>query len=104
MATQEISTKYLKKVEEIIIIVVNLALKTKEKKGKYDDLLQKLFESSLRYTKFNKSDSDVIEHVNFSNFSDDFEKFYLLDIAAMAIWNDAEIETSEKIFSLSIGG
>lgn len=98
LATQEISTKYLKKAEEIIITVVNLALKTKEKKTKYDDLLQKLFESSVRYTKFNKSDSDVLEHVNFSYFSDDFEKFYLIDIATMAIWNDAEIETSEKYF------
>ena len=93
-----ISDKYLKKTEEIIVNIVSLALKTKETKTKYDDLLQKLFESSVRYTKFDRLGITALEDIDLSYFEDDYEKFYLIDIAAMALWNDAAIEKSEKEF------
>ncbi|SFA69076.1 LETM1-like protein [Flavobacterium swingsii] len=93
-----IPEKYLKKSEEIIVNIVSLALKTKEVKTKYDDLLHKLFESSVRYTKFNKLEIVSLESLDLSYFTDDYEKYYLIDMAGMAMWNDAKIENSERNF------
>jgi len=93
-----IPEKYLKKTEEIIVNVVSLALKTKETKTKYDDLLQKLFESSVRYTKFNRLGIFTLENLDLSYFADDYEKYYLIDMAGMAMWNDGKMEKSEKNF------
>ncbi|WP_395055990.1 LETM1-related biofilm-associated protein [Flavobacterium sp.] len=94
----KISDKYLKKSEEIIVNIVSLALKTKEVKTKYDDLLHKLFESSVRYTKFNKLEIVSLENLDLSYFDDTYEKYYLIDMAGMAMWNDAKIEKSERTF------
>ncbi|WP_300566531.1 LETM1-related biofilm-associated protein [Flavobacterium sp.] len=93
-----IPEKYLKKTEEIIVNIVSLALKTKETKTKYDDLLQKLFESSVRYTKFNKLEILSLENLDLSYFNDTFEKYYLIDMAGMAMWNDGKMEKSEENF------
>ena len=94
----KISEKYLKKTEKIIINIISLALKTKLTKSKYDDLLQKLFESSVRYSKFNKIDVLSIDNINLNYFTDDFEKFYLIDMAGMAMWNDEKLESNEEAF------
>lgn len=97
-----IPEKYLKKTEEIIVNIVSLALKTKETKTKYDDLLQKLFEASVRYTKFNKLGIVSLENLDLSYFTSDYEKYYLIDMAGMAMWNDGKIEKSEEIFLLQL--
>lgn len=94
----KIPEKYLKKTEEIIVNIVALALKTKETKTKYDDLLQKLFESSVRYTKFDRLGISSLENLDLSYFADDYEKFYLIDMAGMAMWNDEKMEKSEQNF------
>lgn len=93
-----IPEKYLKKTEEIIVNIVSLALKTKETKTKYDELLQKLFESSVRYTKFSKLGIVSLENLDLTYFNDDYEKFYLIDMAGMAMWNDDKIEKTEESF------
>lgn len=98
----KIPDKYLKRTEEIIINIVTISLNRKEKKSKYDDLLLKLFESSVRYSKFNKIESVTIENIDFSNFDDDFEKFYLIDMAGMAMWNDEKIESKEEDFMFQL--
>lgn len=91
--------KYLKKIEEIIVGVVSIALNTKETKSNYDDLLQKLFESSVRYSKFEKTDKKTsLDNIDFTYLDDDYERYYLIDIANMALWNDGKIESSEKKF------
>ena len=61
-------------------------------------MLQKLFESSVRYSKFNKIDVPSIENINLNYFTDDFEKFYLIDMAGMAMWNDEKLESNEQAF------
>jgi hypothetical protein len=94
----KIPDKYLKKAEEIIVNIVTLALKTKKVKSKYDDLLQKLFESSVRYTKFDKLGMPSLENIDVSYFDDDYEKYYLIDMAGMAMWSDAKLETVEANF------
>ena len=97
-----IPEKYLKKIEESIISIVSLALKTKSNKSKYDDLLIKLFESSVRYSKFSKvnikSQNFGMEELKLDYFTNELEKQYLVDMAGMALWSDGIIENNEAYF------
>lgn len=97
-----IPEKYLKKIEETIINVVALALKVKSKKSQYDDLLIKLFEASIRYSKFSKISVQNLEALQLDYLSTDLEKKYLIDLACMALWSDAEIENEELYFLYSV--
>ncbi|WP_396169328.1 LETM1-related biofilm-associated protein [Flavobacterium sp.] len=94
----EIPDKYLKKIEESIISLVSLALQIKTVKSVNDDLLIKLFEASLRYTKFSKVNVQNLEQLPLEYFKDDLEKFYLLDLAGLTLWNDGVIENEESYF------
>jgi hypothetical protein len=93
-----IPEKYLKKIEEAVISVVSLALKTKSNKSTYDDLLIKLFEASVRYSKFSKVSVQNLEELNLNYFESELEKYYLIDMAGMALWSDGKIENEEAYF------
>jgi len=93
-----IPEKYLKKIEETIISLVSLALKTKSNKTKYDDLLIKLFEASVRYSKFSNVSIQNLEELKLDYFNSDLEKYYLIDLAGMALWSDGIIEKNEAYF------
>lgn len=93
-----IPEKYLKKVEETIISLVSLALKTKSNKSKYDDLLIKLFEASVRYSKFSKESIQTLEELKLDYFTTELEKNYLIDLTGMALWSDGMIEKNEAFF------
>jgi predicted DNA-binding protein YlxM (UPF0122 family) len=97
-----IPDKYLKKLEEAVLSIVSLALKTKSNKAKYDDLLIKLFESSVRYSKFSKvnvqSGSFGMEELKLDYFTNELEKKYLVDLAGMALWSDGIVEKNEAYF------
>lgn len=94
--------KYLKKLEETIVSIVSQALKTKTNKSKYDDLLIKLFESSVRYSNFSKADirsqNFGIDELKLDYFTNILEKQYLVDMAGMALWSDGIIEKNEAYF------
>lgn len=98
----KISNKYIKNIEEIILSVVTLALKVKTIKSQNDDLLIKLFESSVRYSKFSidseKSKNKVLESLDFENLITDLEKYYIVDLAGLTLWNDEVIENDELYF------
>jgi hypothetical protein len=94
----EIPEKYLKKIEETVINIVTLALKIKTNKSQYDDLLIKLFEASIRYSKFSKNEKITLETLELNYFTADLEKKYLIDIAGMALWSDGVIENNEAYF------
>lgn len=94
----KIPEKYLKKIEEAVISVVTLGLKIKTNKSNYDDLLIKLFEASVRYSKFSKINTQNIDELNLDYFSSNLEKYYLIDMAGMALWSDGEIENEEIYF------
>lgn len=94
----KIPEKYLKKIEEAVISVVTLGLKIKTTKSNYDDLLIKLFEASVRYSKFSKINTQNIDELNLDYFSSNLEKYYLIDMAGMALWSDGEIENEEIYF------
>jgi hypothetical protein len=100
----EIPEKYLHKTEEIILSIVALALQLKTKKSQNDVLLIKLFEASVRYTKFSdfNKPSDL-ESLPLDYFKMDLEKYYLLDLAGMSLWNDGIIENDEIYFLHKLG-
>ena len=98
LINNSIPDNYLKKLEETIVSIVSLALKTKLKKSHYDDLLIKLFEASVRYTKFSKVNVQDLEALELDFFTAQLEKLYLIDMAGMALWNDMEMENNEAYF------
>lgn len=95
--------KYLKNAEELIISVVSLALQTKVRKSQYDTLLIRLFEASLRFGKFSNVTVRNPEALDLSFFSNPLERYYLLDLAAMAMWSDGQIENEERYFLYKLG-
>lgn len=97
-----IPEKYLKKIEETVLSIVSLALKTKSQKTNYDDLLIKLFEASVRYSKFSKVSVQNLEELQLNYFQSDLEKYYMIDMAGMAIWSDGNIENEEAYFLYKI--
>ncbi|WP_298154914.1 LETM1-related biofilm-associated protein [Flavobacterium sp.] len=102
LVNDEIPLNYLKKLEETIVSVVSLALNAKQNKSNYDDLLVKLFESSVRYTKFSKVQLQNPETLELDYFTYAPEKYYIIDMAGLAMWSDSIIENSEKQFLLSL--
>jgi len=95
--------KYLKNAEELIISVVSLALQTKARKSQYDTLLIRLFESSLRFGKFSNARISNPEALDLSFFNNPLERYYLLDLAGMAMWSDGMLENEERYFLYKIG-
>lgn len=90
--------KYLKKMEDSIISVVTLALQSKTNKSQHDKHLVKLFEASVRYGKFSKVSINDMDKLDFGHFTNTLEKYYLIDMAGLALWSDAKIENEEAYF------
>jgi hypothetical protein len=99
-----IPEKYLKKFEETVVNIVTLALKIKSNKTQYDDLLIKLFEASIRYSKFSKHSVQTFETIQLDYFTNELEKKYLIDMAGMALWSDGVIENNEAYFLYQLAG
>ena len=98
----EIPEKYLKKIEETIVNIMTIALKIKSKKSQYDNLLIKLFEASIRYSKFSRISVQSLETLQLDYFTNELEHYYLIDIAGMALWSDGKIENNEAYFLHSL--
>ncbi|KUJ60666.1 hypothetical protein AR687_16690 [Flavobacteriaceae bacterium CRH] len=103
LAHGEIPEKYLKRIEETVLGIVGLALKTKTVKSQHDDLLIKLFEASIRYSKFSKVTVDTLETLQLDYFNNKLEQYYLIDMAGMALWSDGVVENEEAYFLYSLG-
>ena len=102
LKNKALASDYLKNVESDCIKIVSLALKTKANKTKYDELLVKLFENSIRYTKFSTIDSIEFSDIKLLKYTELLEKLYLLDIAQMALWSDEKLEEHEVVFLKNI--
>ncbi len=94
----EIPENYFKKLEEAIISVVTLALKTKTNKSTNDDLMIKFFENSIRHSKLSDINISNIENLKFDVFSQNLEKKYFIDLASLTFWSDRKMENSEIYF------
>lgn len=93
-----IPEKYLQKIEETIMSIVSLSLKTKTKKSQHDDLLIKLFEASVRYSKFSKVGIQNLESLKLDYFDYVLEKKYFIDLAGLALFSDGILENNEVYF------
>ena len=102
LKNNELDSEYLKNIESDCIKIVSLALKTKKNKSKYDELLVKLFENSIRYTKFSTIDSIEFSDIKLLKYTEILEKLYLLDMAQMALWSDEKLEENEIDFLKNI--
>jgi hypothetical protein len=94
----DLNTKYLKDFELNCIKIVSLAFSIKKTKSNYDELLIKLFENSLRYTKYKSVENLQLDAIQLEKYSFEIEKLYLLDLAQMALWSDELLEIDENIF------
>ncbi|RAR48631.1 LETM1-related biofilm-associated protein [Flavobacterium lacus] len=104
LINKEITKGYVQKLEETIVGIVTLALTTKSNKSQYDDLLIKLFETSVRYTKFSGFKTTDLKALNLDFLQTDLEKYYVMDLAGMAIWSDEKMEKNEVAFLYDLGG
>jgi hypothetical protein len=104
LAENTIPDKYTKKIEEIILNTISLSLKTKPKKTNNDTLMIRLFESSVRYAKFSEIDqNNQFENLKIDYLSSNFERYYLLDLANLSIWDDGILENEEIYFIHKLG-
>lgn len=95
--------KYFNKIEDIVISIVSLSLKSKTGISVHDDLLQKLFESSVRYNKFSSKGINSIEDLDLGYLTNDLEKFYVIDLAGISLWSDEKVENEERYFLFRLG-
>ncbi|MDN3677361.1 LETM1-related biofilm-associated protein [Flavobacterium paronense] len=95
--------KYFNQIEDIVTSIVSLSLKSKTGISVHDDLLQKLFESSVRYNKPSNKGINTIEDLDLSYLSNDLEKFYMIDLAGISLWSDEKVENEERYFLFKLG-
>ena len=95
--------KYSNKIEDIVISIVSLSLKAKTGISQHDDLLLKLFESSVRYNKSSKNNITSINDLDLSYLKNDLEKFYVIDLAGISLWSDEKVENEERYFLFKLG-
>ena len=95
--------KYFNRIEESVISVISLSLKSKTGISVHDDLLLKLFESSVRYNKFSIAKIATIDDLDLSYLSNDLEKFYMVDLAGISLWSDEKVENEERYFLYKLG-
>lgn len=93
---------FFKNLEKTIINLVYLAYGEKSVKTKYDEIIQKLFENSMRF-----STKDIVlntfDEIDFTVFITYFGRNYILDITNMVLWRDEHLEENEKDFLIKVG-
>jgi hypothetical protein len=95
--------KYFNRIEDSVVSIISLSLKSKTGISVHDDLLQKLFESSVRYSKFSDKQYKSIEDLDLSYLENDLEKFYVIDLAGISLWSDEKVENEERYFLFKLG-
>ncbi|NER14130.1 hypothetical protein GWK08_11810 [Leptobacterium flavescens] len=94
---------YAQNIEIAITNIILRALNSKEKKSDYDELLIRLVESSLRYHEV-EPDKVLNDRIALlSAYTSVLERFYILDLASMAVWNDAVLNKREEHFLWDLG-
>ncbi|GAA3523527.1 hypothetical protein GCM10022393_42980 [Aquimarina addita] len=95
--------EYASALEETLTNIVFLALNSKLEKDTYDELLVKLFASSVRYTKVNSTEQASFDQIHLERYTDELEKRYILDLTSLAVWNDREVDFGEQAFVRTLG-
>ena len=95
--------EYGKALEGILINTIWIALQQKELKEKYDELLIKLFESSIHYNVDIINEAKTIQELNIELFDHELSRKYILDLAALAVWDDDQLDKTEFVFLNDLG-
>lgn len=103
LKTDTCSNQYFRKIEEIVVSVVSISLKTKTGISTHDELLSKLFESSVRYNKFSDISNLALDNIDLGYLENVLEKYYVLDLAGISLWSDEKVENEERYFLYSLG-
>lgn len=92
--------QYVATLEEVLVNSIYLALKEKKLKGKYDKVIIRLVQSSLRYHQIDEEQLNELSEVNLSFIKDHLEKLYIIDMMCMTLYSDEKIDENEKAFIL----
>ena len=93
---------YATKIEELLVNTLYLALKEKKLKGKYDKIIIKLIQSSLRYHEIEVDKLKKLSNLDFSLLKNKVEKKYLVDMICITLYSDQIIDDSEKHFIINL--
>ncbi|TVZ51140.1 LETM1-related biofilm-associated protein [Dokdonia sp. Hel_I_53] len=102
LLTQEDPYHYAKNLESILTQSIWVALRQKEEKHLYNQLLIKLFESSVRYNTLVKETHTTIDQIDLSSIQEPLEKKYLLDLCSLSLWDDQTVDPHEKVFLMDL--
>ena len=94
---------YITDLEATLVNTVWMALDQKKKKEGYDELLVKLFESSIRYNTTVVTEIKSMNALGLGKFSQPLEHRYIMDLSCLAIWDDEAIDATEFAFISSLG-
>ena len=96
-------TRYAEDLEQSVTTVVVRALNSKEERSEYDDMLIRLLQSSLRYYDLPETQTFDDLCVLLNRYEHPLEKWYMMDLACMAIWNDETVDHQEDHFVRTLG-
>lgn len=88
--------EYTKELEGLILHTCLLAINSKHKKNKFDKKLLELFEETANYVSHNIT-SPLFQYLEDITL-EPREKYYLLDMACIAVWDDHTMDASEQRF------
>ncbi len=91
---------YLSNFEKMLIAICFEALRAKKKKNKYDILLISLFAPNLSIPNIDQDklllvDQEMLSVLKKTTIK---EKWYIMDLCCLAIWNDGEFDENEQKF------
>jgi hypothetical protein len=95
--------KYAKHLEATVIKSICLSLKQKENKEEYDELLLKLFKSSVRYNTIINDNATDVSDLSIDSLSEPLERYYVLDMSCLAVWDDNRLDNTEFQFIYELG-
>lgn len=98
-----ISIDFFKEVERKCMAIILYSLNIKNHKSEYDNLLLKMFENSLRYSKISKINKDEIITIVFEGKRSVLENLYLYEVAHMTLLSDGVIHKKEEKFLKDFG-
>jgi hypothetical protein len=93
-----ITLDFFKQVERKCLALIMFSLNVKKAKSEYDEMLLKMFENSLRYSKFSKVSNNEIIDIVFEGSRSELESMYLYEIAYMTLLSDGVVYESEQVF------
>jgi len=93
---------FFKHLEKTLLNLVYLAYNEKSVKTKYDEIIQRIFENSLRFSAKDLA-TKSFDEIDFNVFITYFGKNYILDITNMVMWRDEILEENELYFLKQVG-